>query len=107
MKNLNWIVMLFTFLCLSCSGGTEDEPIVPEEPETPTVPEEEEKKEEVQPEDNTPLVLNVVGRYLKDNTGNVVNLHGFGQTFSPFFNNNAWNNYDVAGCLRYNKGLID
>lgn len=99
--------MLFTFLCLSCSGGTEDEPIVPEEPETPTVPEEEEKKEEVQPEDNTPLVLNVVGRYLKDNTGNVVNLHGFGQTFSPFFNNNAWNNYDVAGCLRYNKGLID
>ena len=99
--------MLFTFLCLSCSGGTEDEPIVLEEPETPTVPEEEEKKEEVQPEDNTPLVLNVVGRYLKDNTGNVVNLHGFGQTFSPFFNNNAWNNYDVAGCLRYNKGLID
>ena len=99
--------MLFTFLCFSCSGGTEDEPIVPEEPETPTVPEEEEKKEEVQPEDNTPLVLNVVGRYLKDNTGNVVNLHGFGQTFSPFFNNNAWNNYDVAGCLRYNKGLID
>lgn len=107
MKNLNWIVMLFTFLCLSCSGGAEDEPIVPEEPEPPTVPEEEEKKEDVPPEDNTPLVLNVVGRYLKDNAGNIVNLHGFGQTYSPFFNNNAWNNYDVAGCLRYNKELID
>lgn len=107
MKNLKWIVLLVTFLCFSCSGGTEDEPIVPEEPDTPvTPPVEEEKKEEPQ-EDNTPLVLNVVGRYLKDNSGNIVNLHGFGQTYSPFFNNNAWNNYDVAGCLRYNKGLID
>ena len=60
-----------------------------------------------EPEDNTPLELNVVGRYLKDAQGNIVNLHGFGQTYSPFFNNNAWNNYDVEACLRHNKSMID
>jgi hypothetical protein len=59
------------------------------------------------PEDNTPLELNVVGRYLKDAQGNIVNLHGFGQTYSPFFNNWAWNNYDVQGCLTHNKSMID
>lgn len=107
MKNLSWTVILFTLFCLSCSDGTKEiEEVIPEEPETPVVPEEEDKKEE-DSDDNTPLVLNVVGRYLKDAQGNVVNLHGFGQTYSPFFNNNAWNNYDVAACLRYNKGLID
>lgn len=58
-------------------------------------------------DDNAPLELNVVGRYLKDADGNIVNLHGFGQTYSPFFNNNAWNNYDVEGCLRHNKSMID
>lgn len=92
--------MLFTFLCFSCSDGTKNEPFIPEKPEAPEPPQEEE-------EDITPLALNVVGRYLKDAEGKVVNLHGFGQTFSPFFNNGAWDNYDVAGCLRYNKGLID
>ena len=61
-----------------------------------------------EPEDDlTPLELNVVGRYLKDAQGNIVNLHGFGQTYSPFFNNFAWNNYDVEGCLRPNKSMID
>ena len=59
------------------------------------------------PGDNAPLELNVVGRYLKDAQGNIVNLHGFGQTYSPFFNDYAWNNYDVAGCLRHNKSMID
>jgi hypothetical protein len=49
----------------------------------------------------------VVGRNLVDDAGKVVNLHGFGQTYSPFFNNNAWNNYDVAACLAHNKSMID
>lgn len=107
MKNLSWIVMLFTLFYLSCSDGTKEiEEVIPEESDTPLIPEEEDKKDD-EPEDNTPLVLNVVGRYLKDAQGNVVNLHGFGQTYSPFFNNNTWNNYDVAGCLRYNQSLID
>ena len=74
----------------------EDKEETPSNP--PTTPE---------PEDNTPLELNVVGRYLKDAQGNIVNLHGFGQTYSPFFNNNAWNNYDVDACLRHNKSMID
>ncbi|MCD8261644.1 MAG: cellulase family glycosylhydrolase, partial [Bacteroides sp.] len=51
--------------------------------------------------------LHIEGRYLKDETGKIVNLHGFAQTYSPFFNQYAWDNYDVEGCLRYNKGLID
>lgn len=51
--------------------------------------------------------LHVDGRYLKDPDGKIVNLKGFAQTYSPFFNSNAWNNYDVVGCLNYNKWLID
>ncbi|HQN93081.1 MAG TPA: hypothetical protein PLQ09_03110 [Prolixibacteraceae bacterium] len=30
--------------------------------------------------------LHVEGRYLKDSHGHIVNLHGFGQTYSPWFN---------------------
>ena len=53
--------------------------------------------------------LHVEGRYLKDSDGNVVNLHGFAQTYSPWFNeqNTKWGNYDVDACLRYNKEKID
>lgn len=51
--------------------------------------------------------LRVEGRYLKNVEGKIVNLHGFVQTYSPFFNENAWTNYNVAGCLAYNKGVID
>ncbi|MCH5237047.1 MAG: cellulase family glycosylhydrolase [Muribaculaceae bacterium] len=54
-------------------------------------------------------VLHVDGRYLKDDAGNIVNLHGFGQTYSPWFNEQGskWSNYDVDKCLAYNKDLID
>lgn len=53
--------------------------------------------------------LHVEGRYLKDSHGHIVNLHGFAQTFSPWFNERGtqWNNYDVEGCLNYNKEIID
>ncbi|MFA9390348.1 MAG: glycoside hydrolase family 5 protein [Prolixibacteraceae bacterium] len=53
--------------------------------------------------------LHVEGRYLKDSHGHIVNLHGFAQTYSPWFNeqNSKWSNYDVNGCLKYNKGIID
>ena len=53
--------------------------------------------------------LRVDGRHLKDENGNIVKLHGYAQTFSPWFNERGtrWNNYDVEGCLRYNKGIID
>lgn len=50
--------------------------------------------------------LHVEGRYLKDPNGKIINLKGFAQTYSPFFNNYGWDNYDVTGCLSYNKSLI-
>ncbi len=53
--------------------------------------------------------LHVEGRYLMDEDGNKVNLHGFGQTYSPWFNeqNSKWNNYNVDACLKYNKDILD
>lgn len=53
--------------------------------------------------------LHVDGRYLKDSAGHIVNLHGFAQTYSPWFNerNTKWNNYNVKACLSYNQGIID
>lgn len=52
-------------------------------------------------------ILHVEGRFLRNEQGETVNLHGFSQTYSPFFNNNAWTNYNVTDCLNYNKRLID
>lgn len=34
--------------------------------------------------------LHVDGRFLCDSLGNHINLHGFGQTYSPYFNGYAW-----------------
>lgn len=51
--------------------------------------------------------LHVEGRYLKNAAGETVNLHGFAQTFSPYFNNSAWSNYDVDACLQYNQKCFD
>ena len=53
--------------------------------------------------------LHVEGQFLVDANGKRVNLHGFAQTFSPWFNERGtkWTNYDVSGCLSYNKGIID
>ena len=101
-KILTFVLALTSFA--ACSEKVQYAPINPpgnEKPET-------EKPDTVPPtEDYSVFELNVVGRYLKDNDGNIVNLHGFGQTYSPFFNNWGWNNYDVAACLDYNKRMID
>ena len=53
--------------------------------------------------------LHVEGPFLVNAEGKRVNLHGFAQTFSPWFNEQGtkWTNYDVKGCLDYNKGIID
>ena len=89
------VVMLFSVASCTRDFPVEKDPdVIQPEP----IPE---------PDDNAPLRLNVVGRYLVDEDGNKVNLHGFGQTYSPFFNENAWGNHDVAACLSYNKLMID
>ena len=53
--------------------------------------------------------LHVDGPFLVNAEGRRVNLHGFAQTFSPWFNEQGtkWTNYDVNKCLSYNKGIID
>ena len=54
--------------------------------------------------------LHVEGRYLCSEDGTPVTLHGFGQTYSPWFNEQGqgWGwSYNTDDCLRYNKGLID
>ena len=111
MKKIFYLLMVLIACCwFSCSGEKLEE-VIPDPPkEEPEAPKEDPKEEPgTEPEDNTPLVLNVVGRYLKDAQGNIVNLHGFGQTYSPYFNEEGkkWNNYDIANCLTYNKGIID
>ena len=114
MKLLKWagavaLAVLSMNACFPDDYLDETDPVIPEKPEQKPETEkpETEKPETEIPEFTGPLELNVVGRYLKDSEGNIVNLHGFGQTYSPFFNNFAWNNYDVEGCLRHNKTLID
>lgn len=60
--------------------------------------------------------LHVDGRYLKDDCGNIVNLHGVAVTPHPWFNGCmygfetkycTWDNYDVEGALKYNKAVMD
>ena len=114
MKLLKWagavaLAVLSMNACFPDDYLDETDPVIPEKPEQKPEtekPETEKPGEEI-PEFTGPLELNVVGRYLKDSEGNIVNLHGFGQTYSPFFNDFAWNNYDVEGCLRHNKTMID
>lgn len=53
--------------------------------------------------------LHIEGRWLCDSDGNHVNLHGYGRTYSPWFNEqgNGWGwGKNVTACLNYNQGLI-
>lgn len=97
----------WVLVCALFVAGCSDDPVVQPPPEDPT-PEE----PTPDPEPEEPLVqtmprLYVGGRYLRNEAGEVVNLHGYGMTFSPFFNQNAWGNYDVRACLAWNQGQID
>ena len=90
----------------SCS----DKEII-EEPPTIEEPNPEPEPEPEPDPEPTPIVtlpeLHVEGRYLKNAEGEIINLHGFTQTYSPYFNNNRWSNYDVDACLSYNKRMVD
>ena len=55
------------------------------------------------------LPLHIEGKYLVDSEANHHIIHGFAQTYSPWFNEKytKWYDYDVEGCLKYNQGLIN
>jgi hypothetical protein len=99
---------LVAMLTLSACGG--DDPVeAPKPAVVPTVPTEPTKPDPVTPPASQLSALHVDGPFLVNAEGRRVNLHGFAQTFSPWFNERGtrWSNYDVEGCLRYNKGIID
>ena len=96
-----WILFAVTaFLPAACS----DDPVV----QQPIGEEGQPGTDGSADDENVTLArLHVDGRYLRDAEGNIVNLHGFVQTFSPFFNDNQWSDYNVEACLEYNQGMID
>lgn len=99
---------LVAMLTLSACGG--DDPVeAPKPAVVPTVPTEPTKPDPVTPPASQLSALHVDGPFLVNAEGRRVNLHGFAQTFSPWFNERGtrWSDYDVEGCLRYNKGIID
>ena len=53
--------------------------------------------------------LHVEGAFLVNAEGTRVNLHGFCETYSSWFNeqNTQWTGLDVNGCLNYHKRLTD
>ena len=82
-------------------------PINPVQPDDPVKPDEPDEPEK--PDVPTFSPLHVEGRWFVDENGFRHNLHGFAQTYSPWFNERGskWSNYNVAACLKYNQGLID
>ncbi len=105
MRYLFILFTLFGLLLSSCADNPIPAAEEQEETNNPKPPVTEEENEEEQ--ESVLPKLHVVGRYLRNDAGETINLHGFAQTYSPFFNQSAWNNYDVAGCLRYNQMLIN
>lgn len=107
------VMMLMT----SCTKES-DEPAQKEEPVVPVTPDEPKNPQptpdpDPEPEkpdaQGAPSALRVDGRFLVNAEGRRVVMHGWAQTFSPWFNERGtkWNDYDVEGCLNYNKGIID
>ncbi|WP_238618374.1 cellulase family glycosylhydrolase [Bacteroides thetaiotaomicron] len=90
-----WLICGLTYI--SCS----DEPIA-------SLPNPNPSSDDLTPPVVTELPrLHVDGRYLKNEQGEIVNLHGSWQTNNPYFNTSAWSNYDVDACLRYNRKVLD
>ena len=104
-------LFLLSAMALAVSCG-DDDPVKDNEKPTPD-PEPTQPSTPTQPDDpgtTTGLSpLHVEGRFIVNGEGRRVNLHGFAQTYSPWFNERGskWTNYDVAGCLSYNQGIID
>lgn len=105
-------LIALTFTAVSCGkdGWT---PVDEEEtPSTPVTPPEVQPQPEESADINKLPKLHVEGRYLKNEAGEIKNLHGFWQTYSPWFNGDAWGahswgDYNVEACLSYNQKEID
>lgn len=102
--------------CIVLIACDDDKQVVdysyPEGGETPSVPEVPTVPEGPSELYGTLPILHTEGRWLCDESGNHVNIHGFWQTYTPWFNGGAWgeNNWggrDYEGCVAYNKGIID
>ncbi len=105
----------FLFALLSCLLVTscDDGPTVVDY----SKPNKEKEPSEPSNPDNSDLygtlpILHTDGRWLCDENGNHVNLHGFWQTYTPWFNGGAWgeNNWggkDYEKCVAYNIRIID
>ena len=90
------IIGILTLSCLLFSACGKDE-ILQEENEKKTeetTPGGDTGGDESDDDPDSPKLvvpLHVEGRYLKNEQGKIVNLHGFTQTYSPYFNNNDGN----------------
>lgn len=103
MKNYFHLFFIVNFIFFAC---TKDASIPLEKPDpTPESPVPE-TPITTKPDAKLPE-LYVDGRYLKNREGEIINLHGFAQTFSPYFNESKWTNHSVSGCLAYNRAIID
>jgi len=114
MKKL-FLLLLASVLTLTCattftSCDKDEDPIEEPDPTPEEQPENKPANTNIQAGKYGPLHID--GRYLCDSNNVHVNLHGFWQTYSPWFNGGAWGednwgNYDVDACLEYNQKEID
>ena len=74
------LIILALVLGALCLTGCFPDDYLDEKPVDIPVKPEPEPDQEPEPGPSAPLELNVVGRQLVDSDGNIVNLHGFGQT---------------------------
>lgn len=108
MKKILLSALAAVFLLSSCSKDSYDpEPQPQPQPE----PAPEEQPSEPPTGGGSLNGLYVDGRYLKNDSGQVVNLHGMAQTYSPWFNSQGgkeslWSDYDVPGCLKTNQDRL-
>lgn len=114
MKRLFFCLLATTLALASCSEDVHPRPEIPPAPEQKPDEKPDDKPDEKPDQPTPPAVVNgqlpklsVQGRFLRNEEGKTVNLHGFTQTYQPFFNDMAWNNYDVAACLSYNQRMLD
>ena len=98
------IMLLLAMMTASCDS--DDEVVVPETPEPEEAIQENQDAVGDDPTSES-SELYIDGRYLKNKEGNIINLHGYTQTYSPYFNNGAWTAGDVASCLAYNQYIDD